>query len=84
MIRARVTVRLTNRAISRSLVLAVKPDNLKMEGLSVVGKTNRTGAQFRLAFDGKVETFIFTLDDLLRCIQAAKEALDSISGKRPE
>ncbi len=77
-------VRVANQAISKSLVLAVEPDNLRMGGLNVAGTATRSAATFRLAYEGRVETFIFTLDDLLRCVQAAKGTLDNITGKKLE
>jgi len=50
-----------------------------MKGLKVKGNALDRSASFTLEFGGKVETFIFTLDDLLRCLQAAKETLEKVS-----
>jgi hypothetical protein len=50
-----------------------------MKGLTVKGKALDRSASFTLEFGGKIETFIFTLDDLLRCLQAAKETLTKVS-----
>jgi hypothetical protein len=50
-----------------------------MKGLTVKGEALDRSASFSLEFGGKIETFIFTLDDLLRCLQAAKETLTKIS-----
>ena len=79
MIRADIKISTPNKATSRSLVASVQPDNLNMKGLIVKGKALDRSASFRLEFDGKIETFIFTLDDLLRCLQAAKETLEKVS-----
>ena len=78
MIRARLRLSVPDVVASRSLVGAVEPDNLKMEGLHTVGRSSRHSATFTLTFEGRVETFIFTLDDLLRCLQAAQETLESL------
>jgi hypothetical protein len=79
MITAQIKMATTNKATSRSLVASVQPDNLDMKGLKVKGKALDRSASFSLEFDGKIETFIFTLDDLLRCLQAAKETLEKVS-----
>ncbi|TMI44691.1 hypothetical protein E6H19_07035 [Candidatus Bathyarchaeota archaeon] len=79
MIRAQIKIPTPNKATSRSLVESVQPDNLKMKGLRVKGKTLGRTASFTLEFGGKIETFIFTLDDLLRCLQAARETLTKVS-----
>jgi hypothetical protein len=78
-IRAQIKISTPNKATSRSLVASVQPDNLNMKGLTVKGKALARSASFGLEFDGKIETFIFTLDDLLRCLQAAKETLTKVS-----
>lgn len=70
--------------ISKSLERAVRPDNLKMAGLSISGRANQRSVVFNIAFEGRVETFIFTLDDMVRCLQAARESLDTIHGKKLE
>jgi hypothetical protein len=79
MIRAKVEIATPNKTISRSLVASVQPDNLNMKGLVVKGKAMDRSASFTLEYGGKIETFIFTLDDLLRCLQAAKETLEKVS-----
>ena len=79
MIRANIVIPIRNRASSKSLIESVQPDNLNMKGLEVKGKPSDLAASFRLEYDGKIETFISTLDDLLRCLQAAKETLEKIS-----
>jgi hypothetical protein len=79
MISVDIVIPTRNRVSSKSLIEAVQPDNLNMKGLVVKGKPSDHHASFRLEFDGKIETFIFTLDDLLRCLQAAKETLEKVS-----
>ncbi len=79
MITAEIKISTPNKATSRSLVASVQPDNLNMRGLKVRGKALDRTASFSLEFGGKIETFISTLDDLLRCVQAAKETLEKVS-----
>jgi hypothetical protein len=78
-IRAQIKISTPNKVTSRSLVASVQPDNLNMKGLTVKGRALDRTASFTLEFGGKIETFIFTLDDLLRCLQAAKETLTKVS-----
>jgi len=78
-IRAQIKIATPNKATSKSLVASVQPDNLNMQGLTVKGKALDRTASFSLEFGGKIETFISTLDDLLRCLQAAKETLEKVS-----
>ena len=42
------------------------------------------GYSFGLEFDGRVETFISTLDDILRCLQAAMETLNAVKKREPK
>ena len=79
MIKAQIRIATPNKAASRSLVASVQPDNLNMKGLKVKGRASDKNASFTLEFGGKIETFIFTLDDLLRCLQAAKETLTKVT-----
>ena len=79
MIRARVNLKVSDPRVSKSIVEAVRPDNLKMDRLQVVGKSSSHAATFVLTYDGAIETFIFTLDDLLRCLQAARDTLESVT-----
>jgi hypothetical protein len=78
-IRAQIRISTPNKATSKSLIASVQPDNLNMKGLRVKGKALDHSASLTLEFAGKIETFIFTLDDLLRCLQAAKETLEKVS-----
>ena len=79
MIRARLRLEAANRRIAASLVRAVEPDSLKMRGLQFSGKEFPNSAEFRMVFQGKIETFISTLDDMLACLQAAERTLNKIT-----
>ncbi|MBO0888497.1 hypothetical protein J2P12_05290 [Candidatus Bathyarchaeota archaeon] len=75
MIRAHLKVRSTNYRTSRSIINCVTPDNIGMKGLSIKSRATRDFASFSMSYEGRIETFISTLDDLLRCIQAADATL---------
>ena len=79
MIAASVKVRVSSRKCAESLVRAVGPDNHDMNGLVVRSRVTASAAIFNIKYDGKIETFISTLDDLVRCLQAAKDTIDRIS-----
>ncbi len=78
MIRAELRLGTPSARSSESLVQAVEPDN-KMPGLTIAGWATPYGATFHVVFDGKIETFISTLDDLIQCLQAAEGTLNSVS-----
>ncbi len=78
MIRAKLRLSTPSARASESLVRAVEPDN-GMPGLTVVGQATRWNATFRVSFEGKIETFISTLDDLIQCLQAAEGTLNTVS-----
>ena len=78
MITATIKIAVPNKTVGSSLVRAVGPDNLNMQGLTVKAEATTRAAIFHMVFNGKIETFISTLDDLLRCLQAAKGTIDKI------
>jgi len=79
MIRARLEIATSSKKVSQSLVKAVEPDNLHMKGLRVDGRATSGSAEFLMVCDGKIETFISTLDDMLACLQAARGTLNRIN-----
>lgn len=79
MIRARLKIATSSKKVSQSLVRAVEPDNLKMKGLRVDGRATPASAEFLMVCDGKIETFISTLDDMLACLLAAKGTLNRLN-----
>ncbi len=79
LITAKLTVKVGSERAAESLARALGPDNLDMRGLSIESMTRRTGLIFDISFNGKIETFISTLDDLLRCLHAAKDSIEKIA-----
>ncbi len=84
MIRARLRLRVPNERIAEALVRSVEPDNEGMRGLQLVGRASEKSADFQFKFRGRIETFIFTLDDMLECLQAVKHTLRSLPGNGTE
>ncbi len=64
--------------MAESIVQSIEPDNIGMEGLTVEPRISSKNAYFTITYSGKIETFISTLDDVLRCIQAARSTLQRI------
>ena len=65
--------------MSKSIVKSLEPDNAEMKGLNILTRATANYLSFSIVFDGRIETFISTLDDLLRCVQAADSTLGMIS-----
>ena len=83
MIKAKVRIRVTSRAMAESIVQSIEPDNVGMEGLRIEPRISKENAYFTITHFGKIETFISTLDDVLRCIQAARSTLHGIVKEKP-
>jgi len=79
MIRAKIRVATDNLEMSRSIIRSVDPDNAGLKTLEVTSKAASRNAFLSMSFDGSVETFISSLDDLLRCIQVARATLKTLS-----
>jgi len=63
--------------MAKTIIESVQPDN-KMNGLTITSRAMPTNASFHISYMGRIETFISTLDDLLRCVQAANATLGII------
>jgi hypothetical protein len=69
--------------MAQSIVQSIEPDNVGMEGLKIEPRISKENAYFIITHSGKIETFISTLDDVLRCIQAARATLHGIVKEKP-
>jgi hypothetical protein len=69
--------------MAQSIVQSIEPDNVGMEGLKIEPRISKENAYFTITHSGKIETFISTLDDVLRCIQAARSILHGIVKEKP-
>ena len=78
MIKAKLRVSTDNHEMSRSIIECVEPDNVGMKGFKVASRAASKNALLSITFDGRIETFISSLDDLLRCIQAARATLKTL------
>ena len=69
--------------MAESIVKSIEPDNVGMEGLRIEPRISKENAYFTITQSGRIETFISTLDDVLRCIQAARSTLHGIVKEKP-
>ncbi len=83
MIKARIRIRVTGRDMAASIAQSIEPDNIGMEGLNIEPRISVKNVCFTITHSGKIETFISTLDDVLRCIQAARSTLHRIVKENP-
>jgi len=83
MIKARIRIRVPGRAMAASIAQSIEPDNVGMEGLKIEPRISAKNVYFTITHSGKIETFISTLDDVLRCIQAARSTLHKIVKEKP-
>jgi len=83
MIKARIRIRVTSRDMAASIAQSIEPDNIGMEGLKMEPRIAAKNVYFTIMHSGKIETFISTLDDVLRCIQAARSTLHEIVKENP-
>ncbi len=78
MIKAELKIASPNRKVSTSIISCLRPDNEKMKDLKITALASASSVSFCIIYPGRIETFISTLDDLLRCIQAADSTLGMI------
>ena len=78
MIKARIRIRVTSRDLAASIAQSIEPDNIGMKDLRIEPRISAKNAYFTITHSGKIETFISTLDDVLRCVQAARSTLHRI------
>jgi hypothetical protein len=66
----------SDEKISDAIAKSLEPDNLKLpRGLRVKTKTSGKVVVSAVELDGKIETLLATLDDLLACVQTAENML---------
>ena len=77
---ATITLEYTNAKTADAIANAVSPDNFKTPtGLAI--KTARKNSQVvtEIRAEGKLSTFIATIDDLLFCVSTAEKTLRTLT-----
>ena len=74
--RADVVLTYGDERLSKAVARALGPDNLKLpEGLSVSTRAEGKKVVSEIELEGRIETLLATLDDLLACTLAAEIVL---------
>lgn len=74
--RAKVICEYENNSISRAIAEALKPDNiLAPQGIKTATAARGRRVVTTVEMDGKIETLLATLDDLLSCTSTAESVL---------
>ena len=76
MMRAEVVCEYEDESVSKSVAAALQPDNLQApDGVRV--STEQRGKQVvtKIEVDGRVETLLATIDDLLACTSTAENVI---------
>ncbi len=74
--RAEVSCTYGSRGISKAIAVALRPDSHQApKGILVVTDARGTQVVSTIELDGKIETLLATLDDLLACTSTAESIL---------
>jgi hypothetical protein len=75
-LRAKITCFYSGEKISKAIARALGPDNLRLpKGLGVKTSALDKKVVSEVELDGRIETLLATLDDLLACTQTAENML---------
>ncbi|MFN4133845.1 MAG: KEOPS complex subunit Pcc1 [Candidatus Hadarchaeales archaeon] len=65
-----------SKKVATAVAKAISPDNLKApKRMKISTRVSGEKVMTEVKFDGRMETLIATLDDLLACIQTAESVL---------
>jgi len=79
-LKAKITLKAESREEADAIACALNPDNsLVPQGMKISSRARGSEIVTDIEFSGKVETLMSTIDDLLKCAQAAEQALKSAS-----
>lgn len=74
--RARVVCAYESDGISKAIADALRPDNLRTpKGIRVITRARSKLAVSEVELEGKIETLLATLEDLLACTSTAESVL---------
>ena len=80
---ATITLEYDNRETAVAIAKAVSPDNFKTPtGLTVKTEQKGTKVITEIQLEGKIATFIATIDDLLENASTAEKTLNIVAGKK--
>jgi len=78
-LKATIIIEYDDAKVAKAVEAAVSPDNLKTPAdMTVKTVLNRNTVTTEIDAEGKIATFIATIDDLLFCISVAEKALKTM------
>ncbi len=79
--KATLTLEYEEPKVAEAIAAAIWPDNLKTPAdMTVATMLNGNEVKTDIDSNGKIDTFIATIDDLLFCISVAEKSLKTIKG----
>ncbi len=79
---ATITLEYDDEKTAEAVAKAVSPDNFKTPaGLAVKTEQRSSQVVTEIMAEGKMATFIATIDDLLFCVSTAEKTLRVVQGK---
>jgi tRNA threonylcarbamoyladenosine modification (KEOPS) complex Pcc1 subunit len=82
---ATITLEYGDAEIADAIAKAVSPDNFKTPvGLAITTSRKDSRVLTEVKAEGKLATFIATIDDLLFCVSTAEKTLRTINKTPPE
>ncbi len=77
---ATITIEYGDQKTADAIANAVSPDNFKTpKGLSIKTITKGSSVFTEVKTEGKLATFIATIDDLLFCVSAAEKTVQTLT-----
>jgi hypothetical protein len=79
-LRARIVFQADSRDEAEAMASALSPDNRKVPpGMKISTTSRGSNVVTKIEFSGRIQTLMVTIDDLLKCAQAAEQSLKSVS-----
>lgn len=78
MFKAKIKLVCVNKEVAKAISKSVTPDNVKAPKFVKVKTTTKGNKVFTKIVCRKIDSFMYTLDDLISCIQAAEKTLGAI------
>jgi len=80
MLRTRIVLEAESAREAEAITRALSPDNLVLpKGMKISVRSKGSAIIAEIIFSGRIQTLMPTIDDLLRCAQAADRTLKSLS-----
>jgi len=79
-LRTRIVLEAESAREAEAITRALSPDNLVLpKGMKISVRSKGSAIIAEIIFSGRIQTLMPTIDDLLRCAQAADRTLKSLS-----